>query len=251
MTDRYKKQWEALGTDPYWAVLSDPAKKDGKWNKAEFFQTGRDEIESLLAKILDLGVAPKLALALDYGCGVGRLSRALSKSFGRVLGVDISEAMLSEARWANAEFENIQFLCNDGKSLSDVADGSVDFVYSNIVLQHSPRENQRLLIKEFCRVLRPGGVLVFQTPSHENIRTIKGILHLLLGNRVLNIVRRIKDGKSRVMEMHTINRSDVLALLRDAGMLALETERYDAAGIGFVSYRYFSIKHPGDVASGN
>jgi ubiquinone/menaquinone biosynthesis C-methylase UbiE len=244
MTDRYRNQWEALGTnDPYWAVLTDPRMKDGRWNKEEFFQTGVDEIDSLLKKIHRLGIQLKFELALDYGCGVGRLSRALSTSFQRVLGVDISEAMLSEARSVNVRFDNIQFLCNNGQSLAGIADGSVDFIYSNIALQHAPRKTQSLLIREFCRVLRPGATLVFQTPSHQNLRTVNGFLNLLLGNRVLNMIRKIKYGKERVMEMHTIRREEVLKLLGEEGMSILEAERYDSARAAFVSYMYFAIKN--------
>ena len=90
MVDRFKKQWETLGKeDPYWAVLSDPEKKGGRWSEEDFFQTGDDEIKSLLARISQLGLTPSFDVALDYGCGVGRLSRALSGAFERVIGVDI------------------------------------------------------------------------------------------------------------------------------------------------------------------
>ena len=243
MTERYRKQWEALGTnDPYWAVLADPRKKDGRWNKAEFFQTGIDEIDSLLIKISRLGMQLKFELAIDYGCGVGRLSRALSTSFQHVLGIDISDSMLSEARSANTGFDNIQFLRNNGDSLSGVADETVEFIYSNIVLQHSPRKIQRLLIREFCRVLRPGATLIFQTPSHPNMGTISGFLYLMLSNRILNIARRIWFGKGHVFEVHTIRKDEVLKLLRNEGLSVLEAERDDSAGPTFVSYRYFALK---------
>jgi ubiquinone/menaquinone biosynthesis C-methylase UbiE len=243
MTDRYRQQWEALGAgDPYWAVITDSRKKGGKWGKGEFFQTGTDEINSVLEKISHLGIQLRLELALDYGCGVGRLSRALSILFRQVIGVDISDSMLSEARSVNVELANIEFLRNNGYSLDSISDETVDLVYTNIVLQHTPRNNQRSLIKEFCRVLRRGGVLVFQTPSHQNMRTIKGVLHFLLGNRILNIIRRIKHGKLCVMEMHTIRKHDVLRLLREEGMTITDAERYDSAGISFISYRYFAVK---------
>lgn len=243
MTNRHRKQWESLGTsDPYWAVLTDPRKKNGGWDKTEFFQTGLDEIDSLLKKIRDQGIQLKFGLALDYGCGVGRLSRALSNSFQRVIGVDISDAMLLEARSANSDFSNIQFLRNNGDSLEGIDDNSVDFIYSNIALQHAPRKNQCLLIREFCRALRPGAALVFQTPSHHNALAVNGLLHLLLGNRVLNIIRRIKYGKGHVMELHTISKDLVLNILREEGMSVLEAERYDVAGIAYISYRYFAIK---------
>ena len=243
MSIRYKNQWDALAAeDPYWAVLSSPSNKHGKWDKDVFFRTGTDEINALLQKVVSLGMAPQYELALDYGCGVGRLSRALSLSFKGVLSVDISEAMLLEAQSANKAFGNIRYHQNNGESLENIGDESVDFIYSNIVLQHCPAKIQRLLIKEFCRVLRPGGTLIFQTPSHKNIRTLKGIAHLVLGNRILNLVRRIKNGKAGVMEMHTLRKTEVLRLLGEGGMSLCEAERYDAAGIGFVSYRYFARK---------
>jgi ubiquinone/menaquinone biosynthesis C-methylase UbiE len=242
-SDRHRKQWESLGTDdPYWAVLSDPAKQHGGWDKQEFFQTGVDEIRSVLAKVSSAGVRHGLGVALDYGCGVGRLSRALSASFERVVGVDISEAMLTEARSANSKFNNIQFVRNSGDTLPGIGDSSIDFIYSNIVLQHSPRTNQRSVIKEFCRALRPGGALVFQTPAHQNLMSIKGLLHFLLGNRIFNLARTIKYGKTRVMEMHTFAKSDVLQLLRKEGLSVVKVERFDSAGEAFVGYLYFATK---------
>ncbi|MBL0143203.1 MAG: methyltransferase domain-containing protein [Betaproteobacteria bacterium] len=243
MTDRCRQQWEALGAnDPYWAVLTDPAKKGGRWDKEEFFQTGIDEIDGLLEKLSRLRIQPGSGLALDYGCGVGRLSRALAMKFRHVVGVDISEAMLSVARSENAGFPNIRFLRNDGRSLADIDDGTVDFIYSVIALQHAPRTTQQSLIREFCRVLRPGGTLVFQTPSHPDARTVHGLLHILLGNRVLNLARRLRYGRGHVMEMHTNRREEVLRLLGEKGMSVVEVERYDFSGAAFVSYRYFATR---------
>jgi len=241
--NRIRQQWEELGNiDPYWAVLAEPGKINGKWDKVEFFQTGIDETASLLKKISRHGIQLKFDLALDYGCGVGRLSRALSAPFQQVLGIDMSEAMLAEARHANADIENIQFLCNNGENLVAIPDGTVDFIYSNIVLQHAPRKVQRLLVQEFFRVLRPGATLVFQTPSHPNIRTVSGFFHLFLSNRVMNIVKRLRYGRGHVMEMHTIRKNEVLNLFKAGGMSVFEVERYDSAGAAFVSYRYFAVK---------
>jgi ubiquinone/menaquinone biosynthesis C-methylase UbiE len=244
MKDRIRQQWESLGTeDPYWAVLSNPGRQHGGWNKEDFFRTGTDEIGDMLTKASSLGMRLRFDLALDYGCGVGRLSRALSASFQRVIGVDISDAMLAEARAANTSFDNIQFVRNSGNALPSIEDKTVDFIYSNIVLQHSPRKIQRSLLAEFSRVLRPEGLLVFQTPSHQNLLTIKGQLHFLLGNRVLNIGRTLKYGKARVMEMHPFPKRDVLKTLEDAGASVLKVERYDSAGRAFISYIYFVTKH--------
>jgi len=244
MSDRHRKQWEALGaSDPYWAVLTHADKKGGRWDKAQFFQTGVDEIAGIEDKLARLGTKHGRAVALDYGCGVGRLSRALATKFARVIGVDISQSMLSEARAANAAFPNIEFVAGNGRDLAGLVDDrSVDLVYSNIVLQHSPPENQRSLIREFARIVAPGGVVVFQTPSHENLRTLKGALHRVLGNRLLNIPRRIVYGKAGVMELHALPKDEVLRLLGTGGLNVLETERYDSGGPAFVGYLYVAEK---------
>jgi ubiquinone/menaquinone biosynthesis C-methylase UbiE len=244
MTDRHRKQWEALGaTDPYWAVLTHADKKGGRWDKAAFFETGVQEIKSLEETLARLGTNHARTVALDYGCGVGRLSRALAAGYGRVIGVDISESMLVEARAANAAVPNIDFVRGNGRDLRGlVEDRSVDLVYSNIVLQHSPAVNQRSLIREFCRVVAPGGVIVFQTPSHANTRTVKGVVHRVLGNRLLNIPRRIVYGKAGVMELHTLDKDEVVRILGACGMTVLATERYDSAGPAFVGYLYVAAK---------
>ncbi|HEY5947817.1 MAG TPA: class I SAM-dependent methyltransferase [Kofleriaceae bacterium] len=243
MTDRLRKQWEALGArDPYWAVLTHPDKKGARWNKEQFFQTGVAEIDEVEQRLASLGISPHRGVALDYGCGVGRLSRALAPRFERVIGVDISEAMLVEARVANELIDNLELMRGSGHDLAEIASRSVDFIYSNIVLQHSPRDVQRRLIQEFCRVLAPGGALVFQTPSRANLRTIGGALHFVLGNRILNIPRRIVYGKDGVMELHAVAKRDVMKLLAAGGVKLIEAERYDSAGPAFISYRYFGVR---------
>ena len=82
MKDEYNGQWERLGkADAYWAVLTDPKKKDNKWNSADFFRTGEKEIEVVFSDLKELNAEINFNLSLDFGCGVGRLSRALSKKF--------------------------------------------------------------------------------------------------------------------------------------------------------------------------
>lgn len=243
MANRHREQWEALGTiDPYWAVITDPDRKGGRWDPASFFETGEQEVRGLLEKVARLGIVLRSERALDYGCGVGRLSRALASRFGEVLAVDFSEAMLAEARRCNAGHANIRFVRNDGSGLAGIGDGSVDFIYSTIALQHVPAGLQRAAIREFGRVLHRGGALAFQTPSRHNLRTVSGLAQRAVGNRILNVARRLVHGKGRVMEVHVLPRPEVLALLPDCGLSVREVERYDVAGPAFESYRYFAVK---------
>lgn len=241
--DRYQRHWEGLGShDPYWAVLSDPAKKGGGWDKAEFFELGRREIGEVVSRLARLGVATGQGVALDFGCGVGRLSRALSEHFERVIGVDISESMLGEARAQHRDFPNIEFVHNAAPGLAPIPSGSIDLVYSNIVLQHMPASLQLKFIGEFGRVLRSGGVAVFQTPARYDLTRLRGWVHFVGGNHLMNLVRRATHGGHGVVELHPLAREAVLAALGKSGMAVLEVERFDSTGPGFVSFRYFARK---------
>lgn len=243
MTDRHQQQWENLGSsDPYWAVLSRHAKKGGKWQKDEFFESGRGEIEQVMKNLARVRVELQQGTALDFGCGVGRLSRALSRHFRRVIGVDISKSMLREARVQHHDFPNIEFLHNIAENLGSIPSSTIDFVYSNIVLQHMPAQRQLLFVAEFCRVLRPGGVVVFQTPSRHDLGTLTGWVHFLAGNRLLNVARRAIHGKHGVMEIHALPKDKILATLDALGTSIVEVERYNSAGRGFESFRYYAVK---------
>lgn len=243
MDDRHRRQWESLGrVDPYWAVLTEPSRKGGRWDAPSFFASGEREIEEAIARTNALGLVLAHGRALDYGCGVGRLSRALSARFEAVIGVDFSESMLEEARRANAGIANLRFERNDGRSLAMIADATVDFLYSVIALQHSPPGAQRAVIGEFARVLAPGGVAVFQTPSRPRVDTLSGLAFRLLGNRVLNGPRRLVHGEGRVMEVHALPREEVVRLLEAGGLEVRGIDRHDVAGPAFESYRYFARK---------
>lgn len=232
------KQWEKLGaSDPYWAVLAHPDKKGNRWDKDEFFLTGEQEIKDVLNHISCLGIQVNKATALDFGCGVGRLTRALSPHFEKVIGLDISAPMLKEARTVNSKFPNLVFGITNGRTLDGTPDASINFIYSNIALQHSPVDAQISVIREFLRVLSPDGVAVFQTPSHERI-TLKGIAHRLLGNRLLNFVRRFLYGPDSVFEIHTFHQNKVEALISKEGGIILHRDRLDSTGPAYVGIRY-------------
>jgi SAM-dependent methyltransferase len=160
--------WERQARiDPLWAILSDPAKKGRKWRPAEFFETGRREISVLMFNLRRLGIPVARDAALDFGCGVGRLSQALALHFDRVAGVDISETMIRLAETANRFPGKVRYVRSENEDLPLFGDAEFDFIYTNIVLQHLPPALIRGFWGGFRRVLKPGGLLVFQLPSHR------------------------------------------------------------------------------------
>jgi hypothetical protein len=163
-----QRNWDEFGkTDPLWAIMTEPDKRDGKWDRAAFFKTGADQIARAMAQISDLGITPARDRCLDFGCGVGRLTQALCDYFDTCCGVDIAPSMIALAEQYNRYPQRCHYYVNAFPDLRIFEDSTFDFVYSCIVLQHMYPIYSKSYIKEFLRVLRPGGVLVFQMPSEE------------------------------------------------------------------------------------
>jgi SAM-dependent methyltransferase len=164
--EELQQVWNNLGqTDPLWAVLTDARYKDGGWDPDELFARGITEVDDLMQMARDRGLTFGTEAALDFGCGVGRLSQSLARYFDSVVGVDIAPSMIAEAESRNKQGERCRFVLNDRSDLSRFADSSFDFVLSLLVLQHMEPRYSRQYIKEFARVLRPGGLAIFQVPS--------------------------------------------------------------------------------------
>src|SRR5208283_1883232 len=163
---RLKQNWETLAQlDPLWAILSDPNKKGRKWDKEAFFRSGEAYISSLLDEVTATGFQLVHGTALDFGCGVGRLTQALCNHFDKCYGVDISSTMLDYARQYNRFGSDCVYVQNDSPDLHRFESDSFDFVYSTIVLQHVPPDAGKAYISEFVRTMKPGGLLIFQVPS--------------------------------------------------------------------------------------
>lgn len=164
--DLLKKHWEAFSReDPLWAVLTDSARVGGRWDLKEFLATGEHEVADYLEELEQLRAAPVRGRALDFGCGVGRLTQALAERFERCDGVDIAEPMIAEARRINQRAERVRYHVNDAPNLALFVDDSFDFVLSSIVLQHMEPRYAKAYITEFVRVLKPGALALFQVPA--------------------------------------------------------------------------------------
>lgn len=168
MSDEF---WEAAAQrDPLWAILSDSTKKGRRWTTGEFFETGRREISLLMYQLRQLGHTPVAGRALDFGCGIGRLSQALGAYFAEVVGIDVSPTMIQLAERANSARDRVRYVLNRTDDLQRFASGSFDFIYSDIVLQHLPPERAQGFIEEFVRLVKVGGIVVFQITSHRRSR---------------------------------------------------------------------------------
>jgi SAM-dependent methyltransferase len=212
----YVEQWERnASTDPLWAILTDASKSKNRWNEDEFFATGELEVSSIL-EIVDrrLGGVPRDTF-LDFGCGVGRNSRALGKRFARGTGIDISARMVELARaFHRTEQSSVEFAQNRTPDLIGIPSRSVSFVYSHMVLQHAPAHLQRAYLRELLRILAPGGVAALQT-AEMTLCSPRNVLRRSTPapvKRVINHVLRRRNVEAvDAYEMHTLGANAVLA----------------------------------------
>jgi SAM-dependent methyltransferase len=168
--DRHRAAWEDWGrVDPFWAILTSPDARHGRWDVDRFFATGVDWIATILAHAQHFGRPVRRGTALVFGCGVGRLTRALAPHFERTYGVDVASTMIAEAQRLDTGRgrSGAEFVLHDREDLSPYASGAIDFLACLLVLQHLPsREAIEVYLREFVRVLSPGGVAVVHLPVH-------------------------------------------------------------------------------------
>jgi SAM-dependent methyltransferase len=228
-----QRHWDALAkADPLWAVLTESAKQGKRWTVEEFYSTGVAEVEADLARVRLR--EPRLAgrRALDFGCGAGRLTQALAQHFSRVTGVDISGRMVALAREHNRN-ERVEFIRNGRPDLRCFSGGAFDFVYSRITLQHiAPHYSERYL-REFVRVLAPGGVMLVQLPASVPAgdppeRFQFSFWPPTVWMRIKRYVRYHHPGwfpGTPKMQMYALPKEAVLACLTGAGAEVLSVEK--------------------------
>ena len=106
------------------------------------------------------------ALALDIGCGRGEWLELLTKNNISAKGVDLDEGMLKACKDLN-----LNAIHDDGiEYLKTQEDESLICVSAFHVVEHISFENLQILVEESLRVLKPGGILIMETPNPENIK---------------------------------------------------------------------------------
>ena len=117
--------------------------------------------------LLDAGLGPGKTL-VEFGCGLGHVSRWVAKRAAYATGIDLSHDHLDEAcRLAReAGFENIDF--RQGSIYeSNLPEGAFDFAYCRFLLSHLSRPVAAMRAMAAC--LKPGGLLVCEEPDLKTI----------------------------------------------------------------------------------
>ena len=245
---KIKQDWETLGElDPCWAVLTSlPKGQSGEPDFEAFFRTGEEEIGHVMQKVEQLDFPSSRGLALDFGCGLGRLTRALSAYFDQCVGVDISAPMVERARQLNESSASCEFVLNTTGDLSQFTDDRFDMIYTARVLQHIPT---RVVIKgylaEFVRTLKPGGLLVFQLPSFIRVRNrIQPRRRIYAFLKALGISEKTLLTRFNLSPMHMtfIDKDAVIDYLETFGVKVLDVHPDSMCGPTIESHTYYVTK---------
>ena len=159
----HRRDWDELATsDALWTILSSPDKQHGRWDVDEFFETGRLEFERVMSRAELLGVArSRREVALDFGCGVGRVTRERWPPLRaghrrRRLERDDRSRLAASTTASVASSSSI----TTGPTSPSSTTASVDLVYSYIVLQHLPTDAiiEGYVARVRPAIVRPGGL---------------------------------------------------------------------------------------------
>ncbi|MDP9361370.1 MAG: class I SAM-dependent methyltransferase [Acidobacteriota bacterium] len=212
MRDRSSRDWETLAQqEPWFAVLTDERflreRMSGDDLRA-FFASGEADVAHIFDLIARPDFAPKSAL--DFGCGVGRLTPALTKRAAHVTGVDVAPSMLRIAR------ENVP----NATFSSTIPDQRFDLIVSLIVFQHIPVVRGEALLDELLDRLADDGVaalhFTFRRPGsglRRLARTIRGRVTL-----VHRIAQRVRGERLMpYMQMNEYDPARIIAIMRRHG----------------------------------
>ena len=234
--------WEEWGKrDPYYGVITDPKFRRAEITQAakqEFFDSGRHHAQYVMQMIhlyIDPHFEPKCVL--DFGCGVGRLVVPFAEMADRVVGLDVSSAMLAEARLNCRQMglANTHLLLSDD-TLSALTE-KFDLIHSYIVFQHIPPERGRALFAELLKRLADGGIgtvhFAYSKAHYADTHGLAPAPASSLSNTLLPpdmFAAPLAADRDPEMQMNPYNLNELLFLIQGAGVRRFHVEFTDHGG---------------------
>jgi SAM-dependent methyltransferase len=182
------KHWIRLGQiDPYLKTVKtlDPYKLpanlpgDGEW----YFASGERYLADVFEAIgRHAGASFRPGTAVDFGCSVGRIAIPLAQRCDRLIGLDVSRDVLSEAARNAARFglSNTRWLQSDD-DLSQIPE-PIDLFHSYNVLQHLPVARGLRVVRAALRRLAPGGVMAIHVPYADRASRLRHLINWAQAN---------------------------------------------------------------------
>lgn len=206
-----RKDWNDLAEiNAAWFNVPRANLPNHQWEIERFFAGGREHLKRSLEMIERYEVVFSRGAALDFGCGIGRVTQALAEEFEIAYGVDISDKMIEIATRFNRHGEKCKYIASDMPNLKMFQDCSIDFIFSINALQHNHTDIIRNYLQEFVRVLPPGGVMLFQIPieriTHDETALQLRSLPRIHPKRVWNKLKGILIGHDQESRYYRLSR---------------------------------------------
>jgi arsenite methyltransferase len=210
----HKQLWDKIGETYYDSQKIAQASNDLPVTKDYSLLTGRPSSTwDKLPKNSTFGSI------LEIGCGYGRIPIYLSKGRNinckKYYGLDISEPLLHRLLkfkqmynfFPGAEFNVI---CNSAELLP-LEDNSIDLLISNCVFMHIPEMQLRKLMVEMSRVIKPGGMFIFNHSFHNKLCP-SHVIH--------NWIRRLNFKNTNDIYLRQFTGAEIDQMMTEAGMKA-------------------------------
>jgi 2-polyprenyl-3-methyl-5-hydroxy-6-metoxy-1,4-benzoquinol methylase len=235
-----RARWDRLARDPYYAVINAETNRSARFTddaRRELVDSGERDVAQTVDDIRRW-IAPDFLPneTVDFGCGVGRLTIPLARLSQHVTGIDISQAMLAEARrnCLDAHVDNATFVASDEYFGSGAGATRVDFVHAFIVFQHIPPRAGLWLANELVRRLRPGGIGALHFTYARRANPLRVAVNRLRRyvpgvNRAANLVQRRPIGEPFI-PMYNYNLGAVCRVLADNGCREVYARLTDHGG---------------------
>ena len=103
------------------------------------------------------------SLVLEIGCGTGLFTEELARTGNTIVAIDISDALIIKAK-ERVSSVNVNFIVGNAYE-TKFKSGSFDFIVGSSSLHHLEVDSA---LKEFSRILKPGGQMIFTEPNMMN-----------------------------------------------------------------------------------
>jgi len=159
-----KSNLQAWNSDYTWAKDGDEWDGQAKKCNKPYEDWKRSLVEEFIQPNVD-----RSSMVLEIGPGHGRWSKEIAPLCGHLILVDLSPSCIEHCRSLFKERSNVTFVVNQGKELTGIPDGSVDFVWSYDVFVHINPNEIEAYFGEIKRVLRPNGRAVIHHAGRRHL----------------------------------------------------------------------------------
>lgn len=225
------KDWLRLGEEePYWGVLTHPEFRTGDISPdamEALYSGGAELIDGVASRLRHLFTDFEPEKALDFGCGVGRLTFAMGQHAGEVCGVDISAGMLrkAEERKEISKITNVRFS-------EEIPREKFQWINSYIVFQHIPPPRGYPLLTNLLSTLSDGGFVSLHFIFARDLKHQRS-RRLDLQNGFFNLrvdFEKIARRPVGTVMMYDYDMNTILKCLFDRGLAELELVHTDHDG---------------------